>query len=324
MTRQLLAEKRVRFNWKMWLQQGLLLLALGFVLVLLWTRWSELSSYQWQLNPGWLALSMLTMVAAWLLEVAVWRALVQMLGAGDLRYLAALRIWFLTLLVRYVPGNVWQPLSVALHGNRQGLRAEAMVASVAIYQAVSVLAALPIAAIYLLQHQITGAPFADSQMTIGVLLASLLLPLLLLLANPTWLTRLCNWGLRLIKRPPLTMFLTRKGLLGCIGATVISWLLWGCAFAALVPGVLAIESLPQTNFPLLPGLIYAYPLAHAAGMASLLTPTGIGVREGVFTFLATPILGSSAALVAVLAMRLWTTLAELLMALLVYVTMRDA
>ena len=215
------------------------------------------------------------------------------------------------------------PQRVYLHGEKRGLRAEVMLASVAMYQEVSVLAALPICAIYVLQHRVTGAPFTDSQSLVGLLLVCLLIPLALLLANPNWLTSLCNWGLRLLKRPPLQMLLTRRGLLGCIAATVASWLLWGGAFATLVPGVLAPESLNVGAYPLLPGLLYAYPIAHAAGMASLLTPTGLGVREGVFTWLATPILGSSAALVAVLAMRLWTTLAEVLMALLAYVGLRD-
>ena len=323
MDRQLQVGKRANFNWKRWLQNGLLVVAAAFVLAVIGSRWSELRAYHWQLNPGWLALSMLIMAAAWLVEVGVWRALVQMLGGDALPYRSALRIWFLTLLVRYVPGNVWQPVSVALHGEKRGLRAEAMLASVAMYQAVSVLAALPICAIYVLQHRVTGAPFTNSQSLVGLLLVCLLIPLALLLANPNWLTSLCNWGLRLLKRPPLQMLLTRRGLLGCIAATVASWLLWGGAFAALVPGVLAPESLNVGAYPLLPGLLYAYPIAHAAGMASLLTPTGLGVREGVFTWLATPILGSSAALVAVLAMRLWTTLAEVLMALLAYVGLRD-
>lgn len=323
MDRQLQVAKRLHFNWKSWLQNGLLIIAVGFVFTLIASRWSELRSYHWQLNIGWLLLSMLIMVGAWLVEVGVWRALVQMLGGEHFPYSSALRIWFLTLLVRYVPGNVWQPVSVALHGQKRGLRPEAMLASVALYQVVSVLAAIPIAVIYLVQYKLTGAPWGDSTLLTWLILASLLIPLLLLLANPAWLTSLANWGLRLIKRPPLTMKLTRMGLLGCIAATVGSWLLWGGAFAALVPGVLAWDSLGIGDYPLLPGLIYAYPLAHAVGMASLLTPTGIGVREGVFTWLATPILGSSAALVAVLAMRLWTTLAEMLMASFVYVGMRD-
>ena len=183
MDRQLQVGKRANFNWKRWLQNGLLAVAAAFVLAVIGSRWSELRAYHWQLNFGWLALSMLIMAAAWLVEVGVWRALVQMLGGDALPYRSALRIWFLTLLVRYVPGNVWQPVSVALHGEKRGLRAEAMLASVAMYQAVSVLAALPICAVYVLQHRVTGAPFTNSQSLVGLLLGCLLIPLALLLVR---------------------------------------------------------------------------------------------------------------------------------------------
>ena len=323
MDRQLLIKRQMHFQWKTWLQNGLLLVAAGFVAALIYSRWNELRSYEWQLRPTWLAFSLLIILCAWSVEVAVWRHLVQMLSGKPFFYRHALRIWFLTMLVRYVPGNVWQPLSVALHGQRHGVRSEAMVASVAMYQAVSVLAALPITAIYVAQYAITGAPVTYSPQLVWLLIVALLVPLFFLLLNPNWLTILANWGLRLLKRPPLEMQLTRRGLLLCVGGTVGSWLLWGAAFATMIPGVLALDSLPLSNFPLLPGLIYLYPIAHAAGMASLLTPTGLGVREGVFTVLAAPLLGSSAALIAVLAMRLWTTLAEVLMAGLVYLGMAD-
>ena len=148
MDRQLLTKRQVRFQWKSWLQNGLLVIAGGFVAALIYSRWNELRNYHWQLNPAWLTFSLLIMVAAWGIEVAIWRQLVQMLSGNRFDYRHALRIWFLTMLVRYVPGNVWQPLSVALHGQRHGLRPEAMVASVAMYQAVSILAALPISALY--------------------------------------------------------------------------------------------------------------------------------------------------------------------------------
>ncbi len=65
---------------------------------------------------------------------------------------------------------------------------------------------------------------------------------------------------------------------------------------------------------LLPHLVAAYAIAYAIGFVSLLTPSGLGVREGAFYLLLAPLLGGGFVTVIALAMRIWTTLGELLAA----------
>ena len=65
---------------------------------------------------------------------------------------------------------------------------------------------------------------------------------------------------------------------------------------------------------LAPHLVAAYPIAYAIGFISLITPSGLGVREGAFYLLLAPIMGGGAITIVALAMRLWTTLGELVAA----------
>jgi glycosyltransferase 2 family protein len=55
----------------------------------------------------------------------------------------------------------------------------------------------------------------------------------------------------------------------------------------------------------------AYAAAYAAGFLSLLTPAGLGVREGVLVVALAPVLPAGPALVVALLSRLWMMLAEL-------------
>lgn len=110
--------------------------AVAFVLAVIGSRWSELRAYHYRLNPGWLALSMLIMAAAWLVEVGVWRALVQMLGGDALPYRSATAHLASDFVGALCAGQCLAAGERALHGEKRGLRAEAMLASVAMYQAV--------------------------------------------------------------------------------------------------------------------------------------------------------------------------------------------
>ena len=128
-------------------QPFFVLLALLFMAFLLHSQWEELQTHQWQLNPLGLGTSAVFLVAAWAVEIVVWLRLLRTVG-GDLGYWSGARIWFLSAIVRYIPGNVWQPLSMTLLCQRLGVKPEATVTSILLYQVVTLLAVTPVAALY--------------------------------------------------------------------------------------------------------------------------------------------------------------------------------
>jgi uncharacterized membrane protein YbhN (UPF0104 family) len=83
------------------------------------------------------------------------------------------------------------------------------------------------------------------------------------------------------------------------------WAVTGLAFAALVASA---YRLPAGDVPL---VVAAYAAAYAVGFLSLLTPAGLGVREGVLVVALAPVLPAGPALVVALVSRAWMMVAEL-------------
>ncbi|MCB0136626.1 MAG: flippase-like domain-containing protein, partial [Caldilineaceae bacterium] len=258
------------------MQPLFVLLALLFMALLLRSQWEELQTHQWQLNPRWLVASAGLLVAAWAVEIVVWLRLLRTVG-GRLGYWPGARIWFLSAIVRYIPGNVWQPLSMTLLCQRRGVKPEATVTSILLYQVIILLAVTPIAALYfgatgnwgLLTDLLSG--FGPWLIGIG------LAPLAAFLVRPALLIDVVNWVLRRFGRAPLETGFARGELLVILALAVADWVLWGASFCALAFG-LNVYSAPEM-LALAPHLIAVYSVAYAIGLVSLLTPSGLGVRE---------------------------------------------
>jgi hypothetical protein len=184
--------------------------------------------------------------------------------------------------------------------------------SVALYQLLTLLSAAPLAAGYWL---VAGQRAVLTQFVAGltpwlVLLA--LLPAVVALLRPAWLLAMLNWLLRKLGRPTFALQLPASGLgLGLLMGAA-SWLLWGGSFAALT---FALAPYSQTEWiRLTPVLVTTFAVGYAIGILSLITPSGLGVREGAYYLLLVPLMEGSAVAVVALAMRLWIVLGEVAMA----------
>lgn len=293
------------------LQPLFLLLALVFIVLLLRSQWAELSSHTWRFRPLWLFGSTLFLLGAWALEIQLWRTLLHVVG-GKLPYWPAARIWFLSAIVRYVPGNIWQPLSITLLAQQRGVPPLATLTSVAFYQILVLLSALPIAALYLGVTGNWGLLTDLLRAWTPLFAAAALLPVAVYLARPALLVDVVNWVLSRLGRTPLAAAITRRMALWTLLLATLDWLLWGLSFALLT---FALEDYSAGEMlRLLPHLVAAYAIAYTVGLVSLLTPSGLGVREGAFYLLLAPLLGGGVITLSALAMRIWTTLGELVAA----------
>src|SRR3954447_26190490 len=122
-----------------WLQPIFLLLALVAIGWFLTQQWPALRTYPWRLNWEWFLITAVLTLAGWAVEIAIWWRLLAALG-GYLSYWTAARIWFLSAIVRYIPGNIWQPLSLTLYCRRHGVAPEISITSIILYQVVILLA----------------------------------------------------------------------------------------------------------------------------------------------------------------------------------------
>ena len=292
-------------------QAFFLLLALLFLGLLLYSQWGQLRAYPWEWRPMWLIPAAIALVISWALEVLIWTRLLRLLG-DDLAFGYAFRIWFISAIMRYIPGNVWQPLGMTLLAHRRGVRPEATVASIALYQVVNLLTAMLIAAVYFPLSGNMGLLAQYIPPSISRWLAFFALPLIAFLIRPRWLIQLLNYGLRFIGRPPLALALSTRELLRGLALETLAWLLLATSFASLIMAMTTLDFADLRR--LAPHLLAGYPIAYAIGYISFVTPSGLAVREGALYVLLAPLLGGAVITAAALAMRVWLALAELIAA----------
>jgi uncharacterized membrane protein YbhN (UPF0104 family) len=107
--------------------------------------------------------------------------------------------------------------------------------------------------------------------------------------------------------PPLRP-LSVGALAAGFGTNIVAWVAYGLALLALARGSLPGVALP---FGEATGIFAA---AYLAGLVAVITPGGLGVREGALVLLLTPLTGSRVALALAIASRVLFTVAELVAA----------
>jgi len=162
-----------------------------------------------------------------------------------------------------------------------------------------------------IRNLLNGTPLVIG---LGVLLTIALLVVL----HPRVLNGLLNMALRALKRTPITLSLRYSDILLITLAWCGSWFIAGCAFyvllLALFPG------LPVAALPICIGI---YAIAWDIGFVSIITPSGLGFREGaigVLFLLALPTVPSAVAAIIAALSRLVSTLAELVCVSIAYVS----
>jgi uncharacterized membrane protein YbhN (UPF0104 family) len=267
----------------------------GFFVATLATRWNDVISLKWRLEPGLFAVATALLalsygLVAWLWGLALHRA------AGT-RVAAGARIWFLSNLARYVPGNVWSYVGAVELARREGVARRVTLAVMALTQVLSVgvavAAGLPV---LLAERAQLGRPALLGALVVaaGAALAALFRRQLLGLARR-----------RLPGFDPAGLTPSAATVAWLVAGYAVYWAVTGLAFATLVA---SLYPLAPSDVPV---VVAAYAAAYAAGFLALLTPAGLGVREGVLVVALAPVLPAGPALVVALLSRVWMMLVEL-------------
>ena len=284
-------------NWRRIAAVIFVVAALAFLGLLVRSQWSELRKYEWHIEPAWALLALLGLEAAWLFELDTWRSILAGLG-GRLPFGRAAEIWYLSNIIRYIPGNVWQFLGMAEMAAEDGVSRVSTFTSIALHQAISTAAGLSLAAVYF-------ATTGQAEWAARFRPVLWLVPLGLFLLQPRLLEAIMNRVLASVKRPPIRVTLTWGQVWVLLFRYVIVWLVMGLSFAALV------RSLANVSWPDVPWLVATWVTAYTAGYVSMLTPSGLGVREGVMALLLGQLLPVSVAVVISIVARLWMVAGEL-------------
>jgi hypothetical protein len=286
----------LRSRFKSIMRVAALLAALSFLTALVVSQWQDLRSFQWQFRPLWLLPSFFLLAVAALIELSIWRFLLASLG-GRLRWRRAAETWFLSNLMRYIPGNIWQFLGMVELAADDGVSRLTTFASIALHQALSTAVGIVLAALYF-------ALAGQGAWLDAVRPFLLLVPLGLLLCHPRLLEWTLNRLLLVLKRPAIQVTLTWRQIgLVLVGYAGV-WLVMGSGFALLAAAITPIT--PQQ----FAALVATWAAAYVIGYLSLLTPGGLGVREGVMILLLAPLFPAPVPTMIALAARLWMIIGE--------------
>jgi len=286
-------------NNRAWLQRyvgyGVAALVLFFLSRILLQSRDELAAYSFdfRVNYGLLMVALVLNVIGLVLSVEIWRQLLLELD-GTLTFRQAFRLWFFSLITRYIPGNVWQPATLVILGEREGITKGKTIFS----QALFLLLTLAVAGVISLSllpspmHWQQGALFFSLAAIVFFAIPPVFRGTLRLLA------RVSRYDLT------ATRFDFLRSLL-LLGITTAMWIAYGLSLYFFIGALGVIGELTWLH------AIAVFAGAYLIGFLSFLTPSGLGVREGTMAFFLSAYMPLSLAIVIALLARLLAIAAEL-------------
>jgi hypothetical protein len=299
-------------NAKQILGYSLTLIILFFLARTLYTTWSQVgaSGFQFTFNAPLLAVSLALLVVARGFAVEAWRRILIALG-GYIGFTFAMRVWFLSNLARYVPGNIWQVAAMMALVEDKGVSKTNALLSQIIYTAI----ALSIAGLFglyffLVQPQILSGIVNVAQLP-NVQYAPMIggmafIALVAICSAPHSYRLIVSIASRVARRDLVAPDHTfAHGIVPPLFSSAM-WLTNGIAFYLFVASV--------TDVPIAQVAVFVAMNAAAywIGYVSFITPSGLGFREAALAIMLGVFFPDPVAVAISLAARLWTTAGELL------------
>ncbi len=199
---------------------ALLVAALIFAALALAAQWDDVRDRMGDLSLGFIALAALCAVTSLVSAFLAWRE--TLAGLGDrVPFRPAARIYYLGQLAKYVPGSVWSIVGQMEQARAVGIRRDRSGAAGIVVIMVSLTTSISLG--LLAVPALVAGDGAGYAWVLG------LLPVLAVVLWPAVLNRLITFGLRLLKRPPLTEPIGGFTLVRIAGAAVVANSLLGVA-----------------------------------------------------------------------------------------------
>ncbi len=289
-----------------------ILFFLGRMLV---QTWSDLaaSGLHFEFDLPRLVISLALLVIARAFAVEAWRRILISLGER-LNFAFGARVWFLSNLTRYVPGNIWQVATMMTLVEQQSVSKTNALLSQIIYTALALsIAGLLGLMFVVVRPGIFNGALPPMLAAYAPLIAALVfIALIIFWALPPVNRRMIAIAARITRRnlaAPTPTF--ARGLVAPIFSLAM-WLTNGIAF------YLFTSSITEAPLIQLPAYIAMNAGAYWIGYVSFVTPSGLGFREGALAWMLASFFPAPAAVALSLAARLWSTAGELLGILLVW------
>ncbi len=301
-TRQPARHRRWRNLLRYTLGSAIVVLSFYFLITRLIRDWHQIPFNELKFHPIPLVVSYLILLLIHFpLGALGWILILGGLGE-KLPFFRALAILTVTQIGKYAPGKVWFTLGRMSFARRDRIPEAKTLTSVVIETGF-----LLLAAVFLFALAVLFLPRAIIPPV--VYYSFLLAPLTLLVVYPPILNRLLPPLLKLFKQPLFTLQLSYPRLLAILGVYILDWFFQGVGCFILIN---SFYPLPLARLPVLLG---GYAISWILGFIILIAPAGLGIREGIYTFILKLVMSPPVAIMSALLTRIWMTTSEALMAL---------
>jgi uncharacterized membrane protein YbhN (UPF0104 family) len=258
--------------------------------------WESLTSYDWQLDVGLLAVAVVAATASLAATAVGYVLILERIAGRGLPRRRLMAVWSKSMLARYVPGNLLMVVGRVVLGREAGVPGRVSLAA-SVYEQVFVLAVSAIASVGLLLS--VGDVGENPWLWVVAFV-----PFGLVLLHPRVFERVSNALLRRFGRPELEDFLSVRQVVAFMCLYAVATGMLGFSVWATVRGLAG----PDVGSPLY--VASGFLLSFVVSMLAFVFPSGLGVREGVLALVLARDLPGSVAIAAAGAARLVLTLVE--------------
>jgi uncharacterized membrane protein YbhN (UPF0104 family) len=262
----------------------------------LYQNFGEISRYPWQIKFEFLILSFLCLVMNLAVSSYAWKKILSFFHAS-LPLTQGFKIMSVSATGKYVPGKVWQYLGQIYLGQKVGLPK-----SVTFFSMILLFTAYNLVGILLFFFSLFFW-HSFSPLLICIFLASFV-SLFVVALYPPVLNKILKVLCQVFKREVLTVRAQFGQILQIFLILVIDWIIFGIGVYLLLN---SFYSLDFNQTVILCGI---FAISVIAGIFSFFVPAGLGVREGVQSYLLSLFIPVSMAILISLVMRVWMTLGE--------------
>jgi uncharacterized membrane protein YbhN (UPF0104 family) len=261
---------------------------------------AELENVELKVIPWRLAASFCVLAVLFPAYGRIWQHILAKLGYF-VGFGESMRIWFLSQAGRYIPGKVWFALGRIYLCERAGIpRAVATVA-----MGLELALVLGSAVIVFGVAAALSPSLAQREYMFGLLIV----PLIVACVHP----RVIKAILRRFKRLPADFDMSYPDVLRILGLYVLCWCVYGTGFYLVATSFWVTDAPPDffsSQARVIPEMIGINSLSWSGGLLSIITPAGLGVREGIAGGLLSRVVGSPYPSLIPLVARIWITIAE--------------
>jgi uncharacterized membrane protein YbhN (UPF0104 family) len=282
---------------------SLILVCFYFLGKALYGNLGQMKAYRWDLKPSFLAISFLFLVINLAVSAFAWKRILALFGV-TLPVDQSFQVRFVSGLGKYLPGKIWLYLSQIYLGEKARIPK-----SVTLFSLFLLFGAYNLAGVLVFVASLFLWD-AFSPLLIGLLLLTFLSVFLIMFSPPALrrMSKLLALVSKRFKEEFTSEELTARGRMSQTGQILLillaDWVIFGAAVYFLVNAFYHLD-IAQTVI-----LCGIFAISVISGVASFVIPAGLGVREGVQSYLLSLFLPVPAAILISLAMRIWMTLGE--------------